>query len=173
MISSTLAITPHSRPHRLAVPRTPARLLSCRSPTVTCEKSLATTAPCAPTPTRRRKSGAACRTKPLAARRSGSLPCAGERRAQPARTRSTAQGQFSGSPSPTSAAVSRTPGAIEPPEKWPLSASACPRSGSTRGRWSVPVRSRGSRRDPPGHRCSGALATSAPLDALRRRPLYS
>ncbi len=50
LLNSTLAITPHSKPRRLAALRTPAGLLPCRSLQATREKSppRAPTTVCAP-----------------------------------------------------------------------------------------------------------------------------
>src|SRR5215203_468406 len=116
--SWTLALTPHSKPRRLAVRRTPAGLLPCRSPAPTRKKSLlAPITPFSLAPEHRRRSHASCRTRPFGERCPSLAPSAGERTEQPWRTEPTARERSSGPPSPTNASVSRTPGADEPLEK--------------------------------------------------------
>src|SRR5215210_6166897 len=66
----------------LAAPQTPAGLSPCRSLRATRKKPPpATTILCAPAPGHRRKSGAACRTKPFVGQRLHPRTCAGERTA--------------------------------------------------------------------------------------------
>ncbi len=62
-MSSTLAITLHSKPRRLGVRRRPWGLLPSRSPEGTGKKSHWTAVLCALAPERRRRLGAVCRAK--------------------------------------------------------------------------------------------------------------
>ncbi len=111
----------------------PVGLSPCRSMKATRKNSAppGSTTLCAPTPKHRRRSDEPCGTKPsVAAGRPPTVPSADARTSSPTRTDPTVLVWFFGSPTPTTASVSRTPGACASPERSPLAASA---SRTTRG----------------------------------------